>query len=62
MFHALMGRFQEAEGTKRPVENVALTTKGKKENTTCERDNGGKIGDQKNFYHNITYLLDTVTF
>ena len=37
---------QETEGSTRPVENVALTTKGLQEkNTTCELDDGGKIGD-----------------
>ena len=30
----------------RPVKNVALMTKGlQKENTTCEWDDGGKIGN-----------------
>ena len=37
---------QETEVTTRPVEKVALTTKTyRKENTTCEWDDGGKIGN-----------------
>ena len=38
-------RSQETEATTIPVENVALTTKDqRKENTTYEWDDGGKIG------------------
>ena len=40
---------QEIEETTRPVENVALTTKGyRKENTTFEWDDGGKIVNKIN--------------
>ena len=40
---------QETEETTRPVENVALTTKGLQErNQTCEWDDGGKIGNKNN--------------
>ena len=38
---------QETEETSRPVENVALTTKGLQERkTTIEWDDGGEIGNK----------------
>ena len=44
----------ETEETTKPVENVALTTKGlQQRNRTCEWDDGGKIGNTNKWFHYV---------